>query len=358
MSTIDTIREERLQAADALRARWQAFREEHPKTRIRDAAAELGVSEAELVALDCGAGTVRLEPRWEELLHGFGTLGEVTAITRNESVVHEKHGRYEKIEVDPAHALVLGEAIDLRLFPRAWAKVFAVTSQTRDGERMSFQIFDRSGMAIHKVFATEASDQAAFERLRDALAAPDQTAAEAVEPATPPAPDRPDAEIDVAGFRAAWAALADTHDFFPLLRRFKVGRQQALRLADPAMAWAVETGGVRRVLEQASARQVPIMVFVGNPGAIQIHTGPVERIQDVGPWLNVLDPGFNLHLREDRVTTAWVVRKPSVDGIVTSLEVFDAAGEMIVQFFGKRKPGIPEREDWREMVAETQEKLA
>ena len=40
------------------------------------------------------------------------------------------------------------------------------------------------------------------------------------------------------------------------------------------------------------------------------------------------------------------------------LEVFDEAGEMIVQFFGKRKPGIPEREDWRTLVAETQERLA
>jgi len=357
MSSTDTLREERLQAADALRARWHAFREEQPKVRIRDAAATLGVSEAELVALDCGAGTMRLEPRWEELLHGFGTLGEVTAITRNESVVHEKHGRYEKIEVDPAHALVLGEAIDLRLFPRVWAKAFAVTSRTKDGDRQSFQVFDRSGTAIHKVFAKEGSDVAAFERLRAALAAADQYAAEATEAAAPATPDRPDAEIDVAGFRAAWAALADTHDFFPLLRRFRVGRRQALRLADPEMAWAVQTGGVRRVLEQAAARQVPIMVFVGNPGAIQIHTGPVERIQDVGPWLNVLDPGFNLHLREDHVAGAWVVRKPSVDGIVTSLEVFDTAGEMIVQFFGKRKPGIPEREDWRTLVAETQEKL-
>ena len=358
MSSTDTLREERLQTADALRARWHAFREANPKVRIRDAAGELGVSEAELVALDCGAGTVRLEPRWEELLRGIGTLGVVTAITRNESVVHEKHGRYETIEVDPVHALVLGDDIDLRLFPRVWAKAFAVTSQTKDGERMSYQIFDRAGVAIHKVFAREGSDLAAFQSLRAALASTDQDPGENVEPAAAPVADRPDAEIDVAGFRAAWATLSDTHDFFPLLRRFKVGRRQAMRLADPEMAWPVQTGGVRRLLDQASARQVPIMVFVGNPGAIQIHTGPVERIQDVGPWLNVLDPGFNLHLREDRVANAWVVKKPSVDGVVTSLEVFDEAGEMIVQFFGKRKPGIPEREDWRALVAQTQERIA
>ena len=354
MSITDVAHEERVRAADALRARWTTFREQNPKVRIRDAATELGVSEAELVALDCGTTAVRLEPRWEELLRGIGTLGIVTAITRNESVVHEKHGRYETIEVDPMHMLVLGDDIDLRLFPRAWAKAFAVTSRTKDGERMSLQIFDAAGTAIHKVFATDGSDLAAFERLRAALASPDQAPGEPVSAKMPPTPDRPDAEIDAAGMREAWRGLQDTHDFFPMLRRFRVGRQQALRLAEREFAWEVDGGIVRRVLEQAAARAVPIMAFVGNPGAIQIHTGPVKRIQDVGTWLNVLDPEFNLHLREDHVATAWVVRKPSVDGIVTSIEVFDTAGELIVQFFGKRKPGIPERDDWRALVNDVQ----
>jgi putative hemin transport protein len=39
-----------------------------------------------------------------------------------------------------------------------------------------------------------------------------------------------------------------------------------------------------------------------------------------------------------------------VGSIVTSLELFDDKGEMIVQFFGKRKPGNPELESWRELI--------
>ena len=66
------------------------------------------------------------------------------------------------------------------------------------------------------------------------------------------------------------------------------------------------------------------MVFVGNRGCLQIHAGPVHRVEMVGPWLNVLDPGFNLHLREDRVTAAWVARKPSGHGDIHALELYDA----------------------------------
>lgn len=60
----------------------------------------------------------------------------------------------------------------------------------------------------------------------------------------------------------------------------------------------------------------------------------------------MLDPGFNLHLRMDLFTEAWLVRKPTVDGIVTSLECYDAEGSLIVQFFGERKPGKPELTAW------------
>jgi putative hemin transport protein len=103
------------------------------------------------------------------------------------------------------------------------------------------------------------------------------------------------------------------------------------------------------------------MVFVGSPGCIQIHSGPVSRIEPMeipsrdgnAPpvrWLNVLDTGFNLHLREDCIQNVWIVEKPTSDGIVTSVEAFDKDGELMAMFFGARKPGVPEREEWRRIV--------
>ncbi|WP_211230620.1 ChuX/HutX family heme-like substrate-binding protein [Inquilinus limosus] len=159
-----------------------------------------------------------------------------------------------------------------------------------------------------------------------------------------------DAEIDVAGFRAGWDAMEDTHQFFGLLKSHRLDRLQAMRLAEPQRAEPVARDALRRVLTGAAESGAAIMVFVGNPGCLQIHTGPVHNLKDVGPWLNVLDPGFNLHLREDRIDSAWVVRKPTRDGVVTSLELFDIDGALMAMLFGARKPGQPERGDWRELV--------
>lgn len=49
-------------------------REDNPKMRERDLAAQLGISEAELVAAHCGHGAVRIEPRVSDLLTGLDAV--------------------------------------------------------------------------------------------------------------------------------------------------------------------------------------------------------------------------------------------------------------------------------------------
>ncbi|HEY8378551.1 MAG TPA: ChuX/HutX family heme-like substrate-binding protein, partial [Nannocystis sp.] len=47
---------------------------------------------------------------------------------------------------------------------------------------------------------------------------------------------------------------------------------------------------------------------------------------------------------------AWVVRKPTTDGVVTSLDLFDEAGDPIAAFYGAPRPGRPEIDAWRELL--------
>jgi putative hemin transport protein len=324
------------------------------RLRHRDAAAELGISECEAVAAGVGkrldSGAVRLAGPWPELFEQLPALGPVMALTRNDSTVHEKTGCFEDMSHEGAVGLALGRDIDLRIFYSRWAHGYAVSEETVTGVQRSLQFFDAQGTAIHKVFARDGSDLAAWHAFVERNADADQAPGQRVQPPAAPAAPASDEDVDVAAFQAAWRAMTDTHEFFPLLRRFRLARAQALRLAPGDFAWRVNEGSARLVLMEAAHSGMPIMCFVGNPGMIQIHTGPVHRVEVLGPWLNVLDPGFNLHLREDRIAAAWVVTKPTRDGAVTSLELFDAAGETMAMFFGERKPGRPELPAWRALT--------
>jgi putative hemin transport protein len=273
------------------------------------------------------------------------------ALTRNDHVVHEKIGPYLDVSIESVHGLVLGELIDLRLFPSHWRYAFAVIDETKDGPRRSIQIFDRSGTAVHKIFQKPQTNTAAFDELIEKWTAPEQEAFIAVEAPAAAREDLPDSEIDVDALREKWLAMKDTHEFFGMLRSLNLGRLQAMRHAGRDLAVQVKNDSLSLALEMARDSETPIMVFVGNPGCIQIHSGPVSNLKRMGPWFNVLDPDFNLHLREDAIDTAWVVRKPTEDGIVTSLELYNKDGFCFAQLFGARKPGKPELEGWREIAA-------
>ena len=80
-----------------LAARWNTLRGEKPALRIRDAAATLGVSEAELVALGVGKTATPLNADWRGILNDMQEVGRVMCLTRNEHCVHERHGRFEEM---------------------------------------------------------------------------------------------------------------------------------------------------------------------------------------------------------------------------------------------------------------------
>ena len=333
-----------------LKTRHAEYRATHPHAHPREAAEALGVSEAQLVAARCGDGVTRLDDRWKELFEALPGLGDVKTMTRNPSAVLERWGTYNRVELEGPMGQVVGEDIDLRIFFRNFRRAFAVVDPAPNGKvRRSLQIFDPQGTSVHKVYLEDESRLPAFEALVAQHTSADQSTEEPAD-AAPPAP-QPAAVVDVEAFRAAWDAMKDTHEFFGLLRKLGLTRTQALRVAGGERAYPVAASSLERALRTAAAEEIKIMIFVGNRGIIQIHSGLVHRIDDRGGWLNVLDPRLNLHVRAEEIAEAWVVRKPTSDGIVTSLELFDDKGETVLLMFGYRKPRMEEDPRWRNMIA-------
>lgn len=343
----------------ALQQGWVKIQETRPGIRIREAAKELGVSEAELLATKVGNNVVKLQGPWDKLLLSFKTLGRVMALTRNDGCVLEHKGSFQDIDImgegPRMMATVIGP-IETRVFFAAWHFAFAVTEEKSDRVLKSIQIFDKSGEAITKVYLQEQSNVEAYEKIIADFRSEDQRN-EIQTQAYPK--EEYSTNIDKNAFLADWSELKDTHDFFGMLRKHKADRYHALELAAGKFTYQINPEvSLKAILDTASASKLPIMIFAGNRGNIQIHQGKVRTIRVLGQghagaqsWLNVLDPDFNMHLRMDYAHTAWVVKKPTTDGDVTSVEIFDKDKNMVAQFFGLRKPGIPEKEEWRTLVS-------
>lgn len=328
-----------------------AFEAANPKMRARDLAETLGISEAQLVAARIGQGSTRIAAHPDALMPAAERLGEVMALTRVGDCVHEKVGRYANYHPGEHASMVLTEEIDLRMFPSRWVHAYAVEKPGQDGAkpRRSLQVFDAAGDAVHKIHLRDSSDHEAWGDVLAGLTLPDQTPGQSVEPRTPPeaAQSQPD-KLDT--LRSEWAKLTDTHQFLRLCAKLKMNRLGAYRIAGEPFARALEPSQADAMLKAIQQAGIEVMIFVGNRGCIQIHSGPIITLHPMGPWQNVMDPGFNLHVRLDKVAELWAVDKPTKRGAAISVEAFDAEGGLIFQVFGLGKEGRDSRPDWKRIV--------
>ncbi|MFM7012944.1 MAG: hemin-degrading factor [Betaproteobacteria bacterium] len=345
--------------------------------RVRDIAQHLNITEGQLIAAHLGdaeyethtnqtstsvsLSAIRLSEDWPSMLESCETLGCVMALTRNHACVHESIGHYKNISHRNGIGLIQGESIELRAFYRTWRFGFAVIESRQtsscaaesvyDTTQYSLQFFDETGVAIHKVFLRPESDLQRYHQFVERFQHPIQTLGEFADAPSRPIPNHCVTEhVDVRAFHQAWRNLNDTHEFFDLLKRFSISRIAALRLAESDFVQPLQLGQIESLLHRAAEQKIPIMIFVGNQGMLQIHSGTVSRVVRSKAWLNVLDDQFNLHLFLDSVRTLWLVKKPTQNGYVTSIEAFDDQGELVVTFFGERELDSPELQTWRALT--------
>jgi putative hemin transport protein len=136
-----------------------------------------------------------------------------------------------------------------------------------------------------------------------------------------------------------------------MVSKLKMNRLGAYRIAGAPFVRRLTAGAVDAALHAVRDDGVEIMLFVGNRGCIQIHSGPLGTLTPMGPWQNVMDPEFNLHLRRDHIAEVWAVEKPTQRGPAVSVEAFDGDGRLILQCFAIPKEGRDSRPAWARVVA-------
>lgn len=309
---------------EVLKRRWDELRENKPQLRIREAASALEVSEVELLATGCGENATRLDADWPGLLGGIESLGQVMALTRNDDAVHEKTGFYQSIRLTDTGGRIQGENIDLYPDFRHWHSAFAVTEQTRQGARNSLQFFDRDGAAVHKIYMTENRCIPAYRTLIERYRSENQS------------------QRQIVGLPGQDAILvSDSCRGLAWHERLIACGAVPYQSTEPLQTGRLQPSSFRRFMEKASEIGAGLTVLVGNAGAVQVHTGPIEKLMITGPWFNVLDDGFNLHLKEDALAELRLAERRAGNTSVNTLELYDAAERHIAMILFEHADSLP-----------------
>ena len=108
-------------------------RADNPKLRERVFEDRLGITDARFLSAFQGHCVTPVNSHPDQIMHAAQTMGDVMALTRNVSCVHEKIGVYDNYHPGHHAAMVLSEDIDLRIFPSHWCHGFMVEKETAAG---------------------------------------------------------------------------------------------------------------------------------------------------------------------------------------------------------------------------------
>jgi len=338
----------RLKDVHSLRQKWKKLQQTQPPIRTRNAACQLGVSEVELLATQCEETVTRLKSDWPGILYDLKSLGTVMALTRNDSTVHEKIGLYNPVNIIANQACIVTEELEIRLMLEHWHFAFAVQENTSRGERFSLQFFDVAGVAIHKVYLTDNSDQQAFNALVRKFRHPDQSRIIKIQ--TIDIHINRDTEVSVDALRQYWRHLKYPQDFETMLTHFKVSRFEAMALAGAEFVQSVDPIVFLEFIKTLSEITLPVILTVQNQGAIQIHKGSLHHLKLTGSWLNILDEVFNLHLLQEAIAYMYIVEKPMATGKTNALELYNATGKNILTLSGENDSANYEDPRWINLI--------
>ncbi|AHF02351.1 hypothetical protein THIAE_08140 [Thiomicrospira aerophila AL3] len=319
------------------------------KKRARNAAQLMGISELMYVLLgDLQKIHFIRKQDFKPLLQAFSGQFAM-ALTRNDAVVLEHTGElcYECY----ASGLVGWSQQDwLAEFDLScWHYAIWLGADSRP----SLQFYDASGEALHKLFVVDQTDRQGFMNAIAPFLMNPQDWAREVGVEGDPARSSREAGIerwlfmklqaclkehesvkscrliDKEALLLDWRLLSHRDNIGSLFKQYKITRPAGYALLSEGV-FQLDTSALGQIFNHVRDKHLAVKITVANAGAIQTHRGLVNKLVTVGPWFNVLDPAFNMHLMETEVASIWLLTKGFDDDFAAHIECFDHQERLII----------------------------
>ncbi len=323
---------------------------EKPKLRVREQARELGISEAERLCLELGKKVTLLQWEFKEILKSLANLGEVMALTRNETCVHELYGIFKPLKVVEEKASVCNDKLDLTFALDRWGYALAVKAEKKSGPIYSFQFFDRYGNAAHKVYLMDKSKIDAYKTIKEKFTTSQQVPM-LLEKGKGTFPEDKCYPLGaIKSFQADWLKARDFKEFNAVVKKYKVARLQALHHAPEGLALPIGIDNLEGILHRLIEQQIAVKITSSNSSARQSMSGHIHHLKRADNWLNILDNGFNLHIDTERLASAWLIELPQGNDNRAQIEIYDIDDNCVLSIGEAGKQERAHKELWKSLL--------
>ena len=287
---------------------------DNKKIRIRDIASKLNVSEAELLSLRSNKDVsflsiVNLDEFFNKI---FNNNKKIMFLIRSDFVVHEKIVSTEGLFYKKG---MITDSFDSKcplvcFNPKLISYYFYEKNVlNKKRELRSFQFFDKYGNAILKIYLKSDNDSS-FDQI------------------------------------ANFYKIVYNYELQKNIVRkgtIKLDKKTILHIDlfenkelvnNPKQ---INNDKLRFFLNAFSEKETPIQIHAYGIDSIQYHRGIVKNIVDFGPWLNVIDKKFNIHVLENKILKTSILEyKNRLDSIYL-INIIDENNNLVLGIAGLEK---------------------
>ena len=259
----------------AIKSKWKALLAENNKVRIRDAANQIGVSEASLLSTEIDEGVSFLDiDNYNIFFAKVLSMNKIMLLIRSDSVVHEKTITTKEIKLEKNKIIDVNGSPILEFNPNLFKYVFAQNKIHANKSLRSFQIFDNYGNAILKIYL-KGNDESKFDQI-------------------------------ASQYNADYNYELQSDTIIKRLQSEYIKREAIdfINKLEKKKTYQYDSGEniLRKILIAVSDTKIPIQIHAIGLGTIQYHRDSINKIIDFGPWINIIDKRFNLHAIESHLT--------------------------------------------------------
>ncbi len=293
-----------------------------------------------------GPMALPLQNDWQALLRQLYTLAGVSVITRNPHATIEQKTDFTEITFNQGQATLNDKNLSLRFCFDQWQSGFAISEATPQGISHGFRFYDQKGNETHQINLTSESNFAAYEALKVTFADHNNalTNVNQYTEATRLTNDQDRQELC-----QRWLKLQNPLELDKTIRQLGLQRLQAFQLAGADFAYQVDISEIGSLLHVVNDADLHLCLGVRNPGALQIHCGHIEVIQETDQGHLLRNNRFKMNINLNKTNSAWVVRTPHPQGETIALELYGSHEEHIALIYAD--PSRPKAHHWQQLMA-------
>lgn len=154
--------------------------------------------------------------------------------------------------------------------------------------------------------------------------------------------------LNISDFRKQWCTLKSPEDYQHLLTRFKLSAVQGLRMIGDTWAMQISVDAFRSRIQILYELQLPCVIQTDAVEICPTYSSSIKQFEWNDPWLAIAHNGFSLRIHKSQIDSIWLVNKPGLEGIATSLEVYSPKEEAI--FNCRNSNEAHERAIWQDII--------